>query len=90
MPAEKQEFFVDEYRAKAKSTGLTYFLWLLPIVGLHYLYLGNLGMALFFFLSFGGLGIWWFVDIFRIPGMVKSYNRDVGTNALQTLRVIGL
>ena len=35
-----------------------------------------------------GLFIWMIVDIFRIPGMVRGYNRDVATDVLRDLKII--
>jgi len=60
------------YQSKIKSVGVTYlFLFLL---GSHYAYLGKWGTQLLFWFTLAGLGIWWIVDLFLIPGKVEKYN----------------
>ena len=44
------------------------------IFGVHYIYLGKIGLWVLYVFSFGGLGLWCFIDIFRIPSMVEEYN----------------
>ncbi|MGB2800392.1 MAG: TM2 domain-containing protein [Dehalococcoidia bacterium] len=86
LPAEQQAEFVEEFRRKRKSTGLAYLLWF--IIGLHYVYLGKLGWQIFYWLTFGGFLIWMFIDIFRMPSMVRNYNRDVAVDVFRTLKII--
>ena len=86
MPADRQELFLEGFRRKSKSVGLTYFFWL--IVGLHYIYLGKLGWQLLYWVTGAGLGIWALVDLFRIPGMVREYNKDIATDVLRDLKII--
>jgi energy-converting hydrogenase Eha subunit G len=85
MPPDKQEHLVEEFRRKSKSMGITYVLWLF---GFHYAYLGKLGWLLLYWLTFGGLLIWTIIDLFRIPGMVGTYNKDVAVDVLRDLKII--
>jgi len=55
-----------------KSTAVTYLLWF--FFGLHYIYLGKIGTQFLYWITLGGLGLWAFIDLFRIPGMVESAN----------------
>jgi len=66
------------------STGLTYiFWWFLGVFGAHRFYTGKKGSAiamLIISLTFFGLAvtaIWWIVDAFLIPGMVREYNDNL-------------
>ena len=86
MPPEKQALFVEEYRRKKKSTGVAYLLWF--IIGLHYIYLGKLGWQLFYWVTLGGLLIWCFIDLFRMPGMVRDYNKDIAMDVFRDLKVV--
>jgi len=86
LPAQKQEEFLEEYRRKAKSTGVAYTLWLL--LGLHYAYLRKWGLQILFWLTGGGFFIWWLVDLFRIPAMIRDYNKDVATDIFRNLKSI--
>lgn len=75
MSAQKQEEFVEEYKRKAKSVGISY-LFILLIFGMHYGYLKNWGLQLVYWITLGGFGIWFIIDLFRLPGLVKDYNKD--------------
>jgi hypothetical protein len=82
---QKKAEFVEEYRRKKKSMGVAYVCWFL--LGWHYIYFHKWGMQLLFWLTGGGFLIWWFIDLFRIPGITRGYNQDV---AIATLRDIKL
>ena len=58
-----------------KSTGLGYLCW---IFGCHYAYVNKWGIQILFWLTAGGLLIWWIIDFFRIPSLVKIYNLELG------------
>ena len=62
-------------QAQMKGTGMAYVCF--ALLGCHYAYLGRWGLQLLFWLTLGGLGIWAFVDLFRIPGMVNDHNWDI-------------
>jgi hypothetical protein len=87
LSAQKQEEFVEEYRRKAKSTGVAYVLWLL--LGWHYVYLSKWGIQILFWLTLGGFFIWWLVDLFRIPGLIRDYNKDIAVDVLRNLKALG-
>lgn len=85
LPADKQGLFVDEFRRKSKNLGIAYLLWF--IIGLHYIYLGKFGWQFFYWVTAGGLLIWAFIDIFRMPGMVNDYNKDVAMDVFRDLKI---
>lgn len=87
MNVQRQEEFVEEYQRKTKSLPLAY-LFLLLILALHYGYLGKWGLQIVFWITGGGLLIWWFIDIFRLPGLVKNYNKDIATDVMRNLKAI--
>jgi len=86
LSAQQQEEFAEEYKRKAKSSGVAYILWF--FLGWHYIYLRKWGIQILFWLTAGGFGVWWFIDLFRIPGMIRDYNKDVATEVLKTLKTI--
>lgn len=57
---------------------IAYIFWLLggPF-GLHHFYLGRDRHALVWFISFGGLALGWFRDLWRLPEYVYESNQDV-------------
>jgi len=74
LQAEK---YMDEVHIM-RSTGTAYIFWFL--LGAHYLYLGRVGTQIMLWLTMPiGIGfIWWFIDLFRIPGLVAEANRSLG------------
>jgi TM2 domain-containing membrane protein YozV len=86
MSPERQVLFVEEFRRKKKNTGLAYLLWF--VIGLHYVYLGKVGWQLFYWVTLGGLLIWMIIDLFRIPGMVRNYNKDTAMDAFRDLKMV--
>ena len=61
-----------QLESRIRSVGIAYVLFF--VAGAHYAYLNKWGTQVFFWLTLGGLGIWWLVDIFRITGMVHDFN----------------
>lgn len=86
MTEEQRREYLEEYRRKKKSYVFAYFSWVL--VGFHYAYLGKWGVQLVFWLTCGGLFIWYFIDIFRIPGLVDNKNREIAVEALKDWKIL--
>jgi len=78
--------FIEEFYRREKDMACAYVFWVL--FGLHYAYLGKWGMQLLFWLTAAGLGVWWFIDLFRIPGLVRNYNADVSINVLRDIKTL--
>ena len=55
-----------------KSSGTAYILWF--FLGCHYAYLGRWGTQILYWITLGGLGIWAFIDLFRIPSLISNHN----------------
>ena len=78
-----------EFEAHKKSAGISYLLWFfLGGFGAHRFYLGQNGTAaaqllllllgwLPIFIGWFVLGLWLFVDLFLIPGIVQRRNMDL-------------
>ena len=86
LSPQRQEEFVEEYRRKAKSTGVAYILWL--FCGLHYAYIRKWGIQFLFWFTAGGLFVWWFIDLFRTAGIISDYNKDTSVDVLRNLKAI--
>ncbi len=81
LPDEYQKDFVREYTQRMKTAIIPYILhFMLPI---QYLYVDKILLQLLFWFSLGGLGIWWFIDLFRIPGMIESRNKEIADECLR-------
>lgn len=86
LPPADQEAFVEEFRRRSKSLAVAYILWFL--LGWHYAYLRKWGTQVLFWLVAGGLGVWWIIDLFRLPRMVRSINRDIAVDVMRDLKII--
>ncbi len=64
-----------QLQGKIKSTGVAIFFWFL--IGAHFAYLDKWGLQLLFWLTIGGLGIWWLIELFLSPGRVATYNEGI-------------
>ncbi len=73
--------FMNYYENKKASNGKVYLSWLF---GFHYAYFGRWAIcALFIFLVIMFVGVlWWIVDAFRIPSMVREYNNKLAIEIL--------
>ena len=82
---ERHAEFLEEYKRRCKSTGIAYLLW---FIGCHYAYVRKWGILALFWLTAGGMSLWAFIDLFRIPGIVRDCNRDVAIAVLKDLRSV--
>lgn len=86
LPADMQMQFLEEYKRRRKSIFLAYVLWF--IFGLHYGYLHKWGVQIIYWLTGGGFLIWAFIDLFRIPGLLRNYNRMIAIETLKDIKLI--
>jgi hypothetical protein len=86
MDPQAQAALFNEYDRKRKRTSVGYLLWL---VGFHYLYYSKVGLFFAYFFTWGGLGFWALVDLFRMHSIARSANEQVARQALQTLGIAG-
>lgn len=68
---------MDRYRLESsiRSVGIAYIL--LFFAGAHYAYLNKWGTQIVFWLTFGGFGIWWLIDVFRMNDLVYDFNEPI-------------
>ncbi|HSJ67636.1 MAG TPA: hypothetical protein VK921_08175 [Anditalea sp.] len=85
----KQELFVKLYQKKSHSLLLTY-LFLLPVIlSFHYGVLDNWTKQIIFWFTGGGLLIWWFIDLLRLPAIVKETNHSIAYQIWDEVSSIG-
>ena len=83
-PGPTRAAFHEAFRRRARSTATAYLIWVL--VGGQYGYVGRWALQILFWVTVGGLMVWWAVDLFRIPGIVRRYNERVSHEILEGLR----
>lgn len=78
-----------EMNKRQRSSGTTWLLWFfLGVFGAHRFYLGRTGSAVAMLLTFGGLGIWAFIDLFLVSGMVRNANEEIETKIVEELMIM--
>lgn len=86
LPQEAQVEFYEEYTRRSRSEVAGYMLHF--FFGLRYGYLDKWVLQILAWLSWGFMGfgfVWWVVDFFRIPSLVKSHNKKVARNILKNV-----
>lgn len=74
LSPEAQVSIQTDYKRRRKSKALAYFAWF--FLGWHYLYLRRIPLQFAFWLTFGGLLVWWLIDLFRVGPLVNRMNED--------------
>jgi TM2 domain-containing membrane protein YozV len=89
LTSEELQLLSSEMSKKQKSSGTTWLLWFFTGgFGGHRFYLGKTGTAVAMLLTLGGLGIWVFIDLFLINGMVKDSNEKIENEILSEIRTM--
>ena len=52
------------------------------------LLLGKTAMGIFFWLTFGGFGLWWLIEWFLTPKRVNDYNREMSVNLARDTKMM--
>ena len=61
-----------------KSVPVAYLLWFfLGVLGVHRFYMRNPWLGVIQLLTGCGFGVWWFIDLFLIPGRIRRINDDI-------------
>jgi hypothetical protein len=72
LPPQGQLEFMDDYKLSESQIGIAY---LCHFFGVSYAYQGKWGKQLLSWLTFYGFGIWWLVNLFRLPFSIKANNQ---------------
>lgn len=86
LPTDKQSVFAEEYKKRSKSKGLMIVLAILFPIQLFLL--GKTGLGIAYWVTGGGMGIWWFIEIFLTSKRVSDYNGDIGIAVLRDMKMM--
>jgi TM2 domain-containing membrane protein YozV len=86
LPTDAQSDVIAEYNRRRKSKFTGYIAWL--FLGWHYLYLRRVGLQFAFWVTLGGAGIWWFIDLFRVGPIINRMNEDTFRDLAQQYSTI--
>lgn len=86
MSAQDQSMFQEEFEKKRKSSGLM--LVLAIFFPIQLFLLGKTGLGIAYWVTGGGMGIWWVVELFLTGKRVREYNEDVATKILTDIKIM--
>jgi hypothetical protein len=86
MSSSERNTFLNEYNRRKKSVLIGYLL-LIPL-GWHYAYVKKWGTQILCWITLWGLLIWWLIDWFRIPFIVRRYNKDLSVKIMTEMALI--
>ncbi|WP_281613482.1 TM2 domain-containing protein [Flammeovirga sp. SubArs3] len=85
LPEQAQYEFMEEMNSSNRSTLLMYIIHIFSPIPFSLGYVGKWLQQFLFWITFGGLGIWWLIMLITIPEEVREFNRGV---ARETFRMI--
>lgn len=89
LSAEQLAMVQSEVNAKGKSKTTAFLFWFfLGGLGGHRYYAGKTGSAIAQTLTLGGLGIWAFIDVFFIGGMIEKHNEKLELETIVTVQAM--
>jgi TM2 domain-containing membrane protein YozV len=89
LTTEELQLLASEMSKKQKSGGIAWILWLFAGgLGGHRFYLGKIGTGVAMLFTLGGLGIWAFIDLFLLQGMIRDTNEKIENEIISEIRVI--
>ncbi len=86
---ENQLKFQDIYSKLNRSLFWAY-VSLVFFPGTHYAFLGRWQLQFLFWLTLGGGFIWWLVDLYRLPKLVKQTNFFIEQNTLREIKSVNV
>lgn len=90
-PDFSRAVLTDLYRYSRKRIGVARAFWLTTgFFGGHRFYLGKTGTGLLMLLTLGGVLLWWLVDLFLLPRLVRGFNAEQARREREGLPPIAL
>jgi len=82
--AEKQTF-EKKFKKLRKKKRVAFLAWLM---GWHYAYVKEWGTQMLFWFTCGGLGIWAFIDLFRIGKITRRANDEIAEDIIAKINML--
>lgn len=86
LTPEQKQYVVSTLPSREKSVTYAYIFW--AVFAVYYFYLNKPGKNILLWLT-GAVGIgliWWFIDLFRMKGMVRRYNYEAAVKVVAEAR----
>ena len=85
LDENKKLIFNQQYQSEKKDSGVTL---ILALFSFDRFWLGDIGLGILKYLTAGGCGIWWLIDLFTAKGRTDDYNRQKALEILTTVRMM--
>lgn len=85
MSRDQRRWFDKEFGAQRKNIRNAFLFWFLLS---HYGYFGQWSKQILFWLTAGGVGVWWIIDAFRMERAVITYNRGISIQVLGSIETL--
>lgn len=85
LDENKKMLFNQQFQAEKKDSGTTL---ILAIFSFDRFWLGDIGLGILKYLTGGGCGIWWLIDLFTAKSRTDMYNRQKAMEILQMVRMM--
>lgn len=81
-----EDKFVEKFKKERKSIFKARLLCIFGVIlGLHYTYLKQWWKNFFFFITLGGVFLWWFRDIFYVSRLVEEENNKIAAKVAKEI-----
>jgi len=87
--SSKQDLFIKLYLKESHSLWLTYLFLLPTLLSFHYGALKDWSKQILFWITGGGLLVWWLIDIVRLPAIIKAKNETIAYRLWDEVSSIG-
>jgi len=81
----KKMIFNQQYQSEKKDSGITL---ILALFSFDRFWLGDIGLGVLKYLTMGGCGIWWLIDLFTAKNRTDDYNRQKAMEILTVVRMM--
>lgn len=82
---EQKALFQSQYAGEKKDPGVTV---ILAVFLFDRFWLGDIGLGVLKYLTFGGCGLWWLIDLFTASGRCHQFNRQKATEIIQSIKMM--
>jgi hypothetical protein len=86
LSEEQLMYFIDEFQRKKKDPGLM--LVLAIFFPIQLFLIGKTGLAIAFWLTGGGCGIWWIIEMFMAMPRTREYNDDIAKQIFHEVKTM--
>ena len=76
--------FQSQYGSEKKDRGTGF---ILAVIGWDRFWLGDIGLGVLKYITAGGCGLWWLVDIFTAGSRCDAYNRQKAQEIVAAVRI---